>query len=54
MLQPGESRVISFTITEDDLKIYNAQMQQVVEPGKFEVFIALDSQRVKQQSLTLL
>ncbi len=54
MLQPGESRVISFTITEDDLKFYNAQMQQVVEPGKFEVFIGLDSQRVKQQSFTLL
>lgn len=54
MLQPGESRVIRFTITEDDLKFYNAQMQQVVEPGKFEVFIGLDSQRVKQQSFTLL
>ncbi|WP_291970658.1 beta-glucosidase BglX [Candidatus Symbiopectobacterium sp.] len=54
MLQPGESRVISFTISEDDLKFYNTQMQQVVEPGKFEVFIGLDSQRVKQQSFTLL
>ncbi|QTF08894.1 beta-glucosidase BglX [Brenneria izadpanahii] len=54
MLQPGESRTVNFLIEPDALKFYNARMQQVVEPGQFEVFIGLDSQRVKSQNFTLL
>ncbi|CPR19188.1 beta-glucosidase BglX [Brenneria goodwinii] len=54
MLQPGESRTVSFPIEPDALKFYNARMQQVVEPGQYEVFIGLDSQRVKSQHFTLL
>ncbi|MEC5341069.1 beta-glucosidase BglX [Brenneria populi] len=54
MLQPGESRTLSFLIEQDALKFYNARMQQVVEPGEYQVFIGLDSQRVKSQSFTLL
>ncbi|MEE3650197.1 MULTISPECIES: beta-glucosidase BglX [unclassified Brenneria] len=54
MLQPGESRTVSFLIDQDALKFYNARMQQVVEPGKYEVFIGLDSQRVKNQSFIML
>ncbi|MFE8049232.1 beta-glucosidase BglX [Brenneria goodwinii] len=54
MLQPGESRTVSFPIEPDALKFYNARMQQVVEPGQYEVFIGLDSQRVKSQYFTLL
>ncbi|MDX5627279.1 MULTISPECIES: beta-glucosidase BglX [unclassified Brenneria] len=54
MLQPGESRTVSFPIDRDALKFYNARMQQVAEPGKFEVFIGLDSQRVQSSSFTLL
>ncbi|MCV9878222.1 beta-glucosidase BglX [Brenneria izbisi] len=54
MLQPGESRIVSFPIDQTALTFYNANMRQVVEPGKFDVFIGLDSQRVKRQSFTLL
>ncbi|MFC3395974.1 beta-glucosidase BglX [Brenneria rubrifaciens] len=54
MLQPGESRTIRFPIDQEALKFYNARMQQVVEPGTFDVFIGLDSQRVKSQRFTLL
>ncbi|WP_409159438.1 beta-glucosidase BglX [Pectobacterium sp. B2J-2] len=54
MLQPGESRTATFTLDKDALKFYNARMQQVVEPGKFDVMIGLDSQRVKSESFTLL
>ncbi|MFJ5315817.1 beta-glucosidase BglX [Pectobacterium versatile] len=54
MLQPGESRTVTFTLDQDALKFYNARMQQVVEPGKFDVMIGLDSQRVKSDSFTLL
>ncbi|MBA0203616.1 beta-glucosidase BglX [Pectobacterium aroidearum] len=54
MLQPGESRTVTFTLDQEALKFYNARMQQVVEPGKFGVMIGLDSQRVKSDSFTLL
>ncbi|WLH11496.1 beta-glucosidase BglX [Pseudomonas hefeiensis] len=54
MLKAGEKKVIHFTITEDDLKFYNAQLKYAAEPGKFNVQIGLDSQVVKQQSFELL
>jgi beta-glucosidase len=42
-LQPGETRSISFTLTPDDLSIYQDQMQKVVEPGVFEVLVGSSS-----------
>ncbi|WP_447800449.1 beta-glucosidase BglX [Pseudomonas kilonensis] len=54
MLKAGEKKVIHFTITEDDLKFFNAQLKYAAEPGKFNVQIGLDSQDVKQQSFELL
>ncbi|BBP61026.1 beta-glucosidase BglX [Pseudomonas sp. St316] len=54
MLKAGEKKVIHFTISEDDLKFYNAQLTYAAEPGKFNVQIGLDSQDVKQQSFELL
>ncbi|WP_055137169.1 beta-glucosidase BglX [Pseudomonas corrugata] len=53
-LKAGEKKVIHFTISEDDLKFYNAQLKYAAEPGKFNVQIGLDSQDVKQQSFELL
>ncbi len=38
-LQPGESRIVSFTLGFDDLAMYDEQMHQVVEPGTFTVFV---------------
>jgi len=54
MLKAGEQKVVHFTITEDDLKFYNAQLKYAAEPGKFNVQIGLDSQDVTQQSFELL
>lgn len=54
MLKAGEEKSIHFTITEDDLKFYNAQLKYAAEPGDFNVQIGLDSQDVKQQSFELL
>ncbi|PWC16268.1 beta-glucosidase BglX [Brenneria roseae subsp. roseae] len=54
MLQPGESRTVSFPIGQEALQFYNANMQQVVEPGAFDVLIGLDSQRLNSQRFTLL
>ncbi|MHC8355379.1 beta-glucosidase BglX [Pseudomonas sp. LB3P81] len=54
MLKAGEQKVVRFTITEDDLKFFNAQLKYAAEPGKFNVQIGLDSQDVTQQSFELL
>ncbi|VVP21285.1 beta-glucosidase BglX [Pseudomonas fluorescens] len=54
MLKAGEQKAVHFTITEEELKFYNAQLKYAAEPGKFNVQIGLDSQDVKQQSFELL
>lgn len=42
-LEPDESRVVAFPITEDMLRFYNITMDYVSEPSQFEVFIGSDS-----------
>ncbi len=38
-LKPGESKVVTFALGFDDLAMYDARMQRVVEPGRFTVFV---------------
>ncbi len=54
MLKAGEQKVVQFTLSEDDLKFYNADLKYVAEPGEFDVQIGLDSQNVQQSSFQLL
>ncbi len=42
-LKPGESKKVSFTITEELLKFYNTELKHVSEPGAFEIFIGTNS-----------
>ncbi|HEY0778522.1 MAG TPA: glycoside hydrolase family 3 C-terminal domain-containing protein, partial [Gemmatirosa sp.] len=37
-LRPGETRVIHFTLTADDLAFYGLDMRRVVEPGSFTLW----------------
>ncbi|OAT78947.1 beta-glucosidase [Mangrovibacter phragmitis] len=53
-LKPHETQTVSFPVDINALKFWNARMQYVAEPGKFNVFIGLDSERVKQGSFDLL
>jgi beta-glucosidase len=53
-LKAGEQRTVHFTLTEEDLKFYNAKLKYVAEPGLFSVQIGLDSTDVQQQSFRLL
>ncbi|PLR36260.1 beta-glucosidase BglX [Chimaeribacter californicus] len=52
-LQPGEQQVVTFPIDETALRFFNNQLNWVSEPGRFNVFIGLDSQDVKKQSFLL-
>ena len=52
-LKAGESREIRFTINADMLKFYNAQLQQVVEPGEFQIMTGPNSDQVSTATLTV-
>jgi beta-glucosidase len=52
-LKKGESKAVEFTITEDDLKFYNNNLQRVSEAGEFTVFIGTSSDNVKSTKLVL-
>lgn len=53
-LKPGESREVTFTISAEDLKFYNAELQYVAEPGDFKLFIGTNSRDVKSADFKLL
>jgi beta-glucosidase len=40
MIKKGETETVSFTITADDLKFYNYDLDYVTEPGEFEIAIS--------------
>ena len=46
-LKPGEAKVITFTLTPEDLSLYNRHMDFVVEPGKFNVYIGSSSDDIR-------
>lgn len=46
-LNPGETKTVNFTLTPDDLSIWNRDMHFVVEPGTFEVMIGGSSEDIK-------
>ncbi|MDB5202698.1 MAG: beta-D-glucoside glucohydrolase [Ferruginibacter sp.] len=53
-LKAGESRKVSFTLTVNDLRFYNADLKYVAEPGDFKLFIGGNSRDVKEASFKLL
>lgn len=52
-LKAGESKTITFTITEDLLKFYNSELHYASEPGAFRVMIGSSSDAVKVASFNL-
>ena len=43
-LEPGQSRIVSFTLTSQDLQLLDAGMHWVVEPGWFSVMVGDSSE----------
>ena len=46
-LKPGERRTVTFTLTPDDLAMYDQNMRRFVEPGEFEVMIGSSSEDIR-------
>ena len=38
-LEPGQSQLVSFELSADDLKFFGREMKAVVEPGDFQVWV---------------
>ena len=52
-LAVGESKEVSFDITPDMLKFYNADLKHVIEPGDFQIMIGTNSKDVKTMKLSV-
>jgi beta-glucosidase len=50
-LKAGESKTVTFDITDDMLSYYNHELQYVMEPGDFDIMIGPDSRNVKTARL---
>lgn len=46
-LKPGEVKTISFTLTPEDLALWDRKMRFVVEPGMFEVMVGAASEDIR-------
>jgi beta-glucosidase len=47
-LKPGEKKSVTFTVTTDDLKFWNSDLEYVWEPGDFHIYVGSSSDDVKQ------
>jgi len=46
-LKPGEATTCSFRLTPDDLALFNANLERVVEPGQFRVLVGASSEDIR-------
>lgn len=46
-LKKGETKTVTFTLTSDDLKFYNQELEYKYEPGEFEVMVGPNSKNVQ-------
>jgi beta-glucosidase len=52
-LQPGETRIVEFTLGPDELSFFDREMHRVVEPGTFKIMVGGNSVDLTQTSLTV-
>jgi len=47
MLQPGETKTITFTIDKEKLAFYNDQLERITQPGEFKLMIGSASDDIR-------
>ncbi|SDO73470.1 glycoside hydrolase family 3 N-terminal domain-containing protein [Halobacillus aidingensis] len=52
-LLPGEKKVVQFTLTEEQLRYYHANMEHKSDAGEFEVFVGSNSRDTKSERFRL-
>lgn len=53
-LEPGETKTVSFEITEDMLRFYTKDMSYASEPGDFEIYVGPNSRDLLKETFTLI
>lgn len=53
-LDAGESKTVTFDITQDLLKYYDSSLQYTLEPGEVEIMIGKDSRDLQSATITVL
>jgi beta-glucosidase len=53
-IKAGENKTINFTLSTEELKFYNANMDWVLEPGQFKLYIGKNSQEVVEVPFEIL
>lgn len=53
-LSPGESKMLTFTITPDKLSLWDINMNRVVEPGAFEIMVGTSSVKYQKAKLEVI
>jgi beta-glucosidase len=46
-LQPGETRAVTFRLSQDQLAFWSQDMRRLVEPGRFDVMIGTSSSDIR-------
>ena len=52
-LDPGESKDVAFTLTDDAFALYDKDLRRVVEPGTFTVYVGPDSTTANAVTVTI-
>lgn len=52
-LDPGESKDIVFTLTDDAFALYDKELKRVVEPGTFTIYVGPDSTTANSVTVSL-
>jgi beta-glucosidase len=53
-IEKGETKKVEFTLTADELSVWNREMKRVVEPGDFEVMVGGNSADLQKLSFKVL
>jgi beta-glucosidase len=52
-IEPDQSKTITFTLTKEDFAFYNKDLEKVVEPGKFKIFVGTNSRDVQEAEVII-
>ncbi|WP_278010360.1 glycoside hydrolase family 3 N-terminal domain-containing protein [Flavobacterium gyeonganense] len=53
-IKKGETKTVEFTLTPDELSLWNREMKRVVEPGNFEVMVGGNSIELQKLNFTVI
>jgi Beta-glucosidase-related glycosidases len=51
LLKKGESKTVTFQLTEDDFSIIDLKMNKIVEPGKFTIMVGASSDDIRLKDI---